>query len=587
MKPSEWDLSALYDGFGDPRWRADFASLRDAARAALSHVKILAPEDIDARDAGTALQKIDAALTLHARTAAYARMVQMADNRRTDALGMLTALDQPGADIAVAVSAFSRLLQRSGQAEALAEDPALEPYAAYFRLQAEAARHALPEAAEDAVLRMQKTGGQAWGRLRDAMEASMTAQVALDGKTESLPIAQVRAGFSDGDADVRGRCFSADIETGRAAGTVFAACLSGIKGEALEMARLRGFDGVLDWMLFISRMERKTLDALQTAIRDALPWFRRFLKAKARLLGCAGGLPYCDISAPVGNAGRFTLFEARRFLVEAFSGADAELAAFADAAFEKNWIDTMPRAGKQGGGICFPLDAARGSRILLNFDGGFSGVASLAHELGHAWHDRQMFRLPQLLRDAPTPVCETASTFCETLVYAHALKSAAGGARLFHLNAVLSGAVQTIVDTHSRFLFEDEVLRRRAAGPLTADALAKIMAESQRAVYGDSLGELHPYMWVDKVHYYIPDFHYYNFPYAFGLLFARGLYAEYCRRPADFFGRYNRLLGETCTLRVEEAGRNMGFDLTKPAFWRDALGDYEEMADEFERLAGR
>ncbi len=587
MKTSEWDLSALYDGFDDPRWRADFASLKDAARAALSHVKNLAPDRFDAPDAGAALQRIDAALTLHARTSAYARMVQMADNRRADALGMLTALDQPGADIAAAISAFARLLQRSWRAETLAGDPALAAYAAYFHLQAEAAPHALPEATEDVVLRMQRTGGQTWARLRDAMEASMTARVALDGKTECLPIARVRAGFSDGDAAVRRRCLSADIEADRSAGTVFAGCLNGIKGEALEMARLRGFDSVLAWMLFISRMERGTLDALQAAIRDALPAFRRFLKAKARLLGCDGGLPYCDISAPVGSAGRFTLFEARRFLVEAFSGADEALAAFADAAFENNWIDALPRAGKQGGGICFPLDAARGSRILLNFDGGFPGVASLAHELGHAWHDRQIFRLPQLLRDAPTPVCETASTFCETLVYAHALKSAAGDARLFHLNAALSGAVQTIADTHSRFLFEDEVLRRRAAGPLTADALAEIMVESQRAVYGDSLAQLHPYMWVDKVHYYIPDFHYYNFPYAFGLLFARGLYAESRRRPADFFARYNRLLWETCTLRVEEAGRNMGFRLTEPDFWRDALKDFEEMTDEFERLARR
>ncbi len=582
MAQPDWDLTVLYRGFDDPFWRADCAAAKVAAREALSCIKDLSPGDFDA---ALALQKIEASLLLHARTATYARMVQMADGARADALDALATLDQAGADNAAAVSVFARLVQKSGRADALAAEPALLNYAAFFRLQAEAARHALPEAVEPIVLRMQQTGGQGWSRLRDAMESGMTAAVTLGGATKTLPIAQVRALFSDADADVRKNCLAADMDAGCRAGTVYAACLNGIKGEALEMAQLRGYDSVLDWMLSLSRMEKKTLDALQAAILGALPAFQRFLKAKARLLGHETALPYCDISAPVGHTARFTLSEARRFLVDAFYGADPALAAFTDAAFENNWIDAIPRAGKQSGGICFPLHAAHESRILVNFDGGFSGVASLAHELGHAWHDRQMFSLPLILRDAPTPVCETASAFNETLVYEYARAKATGSARLSHLNAVLSGAVQTILDTHSRFLFEDEVFRRRADGPLTADALASIMENCQRAVYGDALSALHPYMWIDKVHAYIPDFHYYNFPYAFGLLFARGLYRAYKQAPGVFFARYNRLLAQACTCSVEEAGLNMGLDLTDEAFWRGALSDFIDLAEEFERLS--
>ncbi len=583
-----WDLSVLYDSFDDPRWQADFRLTREAAREALDYVKDLTPERFTAETAGEALARIDRALCLHSKTTTYAGMLHVADSARQDALRMLEALDGAGADNAAAMSALARLILKTGTAERLAAEPSLCAYADFFRRQAELAPHALPEETEVAVLRLQQTGGQAWSRLRGVLEASMTAEVELDGEKKTLPLTQVRAMFSSADPALRRRCMDADIEAGRKSAAVFAACLSGIKGEGLAIAQMLGYQSVLDWMLSISRMKRETLSAMLAAINEALPVFRRFLKAKAGVLGCGKGLAYCDALAPVGRDSRsFSLEEARRFLVDAFSGVDGALASFIDDAFERRWIDAMPRAGKQGGAMCFPLHTEGESRVFLNFDGSLSGVVTLAHELGHAWHSRCLFRQPFINRDAPTPLCETASTFNETLVYARALEGAAGEGRLFYLNAMLSGAVQNVVDIYGRFLFEDEVIRRRADGGLDADALCDIMEKCQLAAYGDSLDPqaLHPTMWVDKAHYYIPDFHYYNFPYAFGLLFARGLYGEYRRRPEGFFARYGRLLEQSGVLTVEEAGLVMGLILTKADFWKAALGDFEQMADEFERLA--
>lgn len=583
-----WDLSVLYDGFDDPRWQADFRRAQEAAHEALGYVKGLPPERFSAETAAEALARIDRALLLHSKTTTYAGMLHIADSARQDALRMLEALDPAGADNVLAVSALTRLILRTGMAERLAGEPSLSAYAAFFRRQAELAPHALPEETEAAVLRLQQTGGQSWSRLRGVLEASMTAEIALDGEKKTLPVTQVRAMFSSADPALRRRCMAADIEAGRKSAAVFAACLSGIKGEALTIAQMRGYESVLDWMLSVSRMKRETLSAMLTAIEYALPAFRRFLKAKARVLDCGESLAYCDALAPVGRDSRsYNLSVARCFLADAFSGVDGALARFTDDAFERRWIDAMPRAGKRGGAMCFPLHTEGESRVFLNFDGSLSGVVTLAHELGHAWHSRCLFRQPFINRDAPTPLCETASAFNETLVYARALEGAAGEERLFYLNAVLSGAVQNVVDIYGRFLFEDEVLRRRAEGGLDADALCGIMEKCQLAAYGDSLDPraLHPTMWVDKVHYYIPDFHYYNFPYAFGFLFARGLYGEYRRRPEGFFPRYERLLEESGALTVEEAGLVMGLDLTKKDFWKAALGDFEVMADEFERLA--
>lgn len=584
-----WDLSVLYDGFDDPRWQADFRLAREAAWEALGYVKGLTPERFTAETAGEALARIDRAFCLHSKTTTYAGMLHVADSARQDALNMLEALDATGADNALTMSALARLILKTGTAERLAADPSLSVYADFFRRQAELAPHALPEETEAAVLRLQQTGGQAWSRLRGVLEASMTAEVELGGEKKTLPVTQVRAMFTSADPALRRRCMDADIEAGSKEAAVFAACLSGIKGEALAIAQMRGYESVLDWMLSISRMKRETLAAMLAAIEGALPAFRRFLKAKARLLGYREGLAYCDALAPVGRDSRsFSLAEARQFLVDAFSGVDLALASFMDDAFERRWIDAMPRAGKQGGAMCFPLHTQGESRVFLNFDGSLSGVVTLAHELGHAWHSRCLFRHPFVNRDAPTPLCETASTFNETLVYARMLEGAAGEERLFYLNAVLSGAVQNVVDIYSRFLFEDEVMNRRAEGGLDAGDLCGIMEKCQLAAYGDSLDPqaLHPYMWVDKVHYYIPDFHYYNFPYAFGLLFARGLYGKYRRQPEGFFTRYERLLEQTGMLNVEEAGLVMGMDLTDEDFWKGALDDFEAMADEFERLAG-
>ena len=584
-----WDLSVLYDGFDDPRWQADFRLAKESAQKALAFAKGLTPERLTAETAGEALERLDRALRLHSKTTTYAGMLHVADSARQDALRMLEALDGAGADNAAALSALARLILKTGMAEKLAAEPSLSVYAAFFRRQAELAPHALPEETEAAVLRLQQTGGQSLSRLRGVMEASMTAEVEMDGEKKALPVTQVRAMFSSPDPALRRRFMDADIEAGRKSAAVFAACLSGIKGEALAIAQMRGYESVLDWMLSISRMKRETLSAMLAAISDALPAFHRFLKAKAKVLGCGAGLAYCDVLAPVGcDARRFSLDEARHFLINAFSGVDGMLARFTDDAFERRWIDAMPRAGKQGGAMCFPLHTEGESRVFLNFDGSISGVLTLAHELGHAWHDRCLFRQPYVNRDAPTPLCETASTFNETLVYARVLEGAAGEERLFYLNAVLSGAVQNVVDIYSRFLFEDEVLHQRMDGGLDADALCAIMGKCQLSAYGDCLSPdaLHPTMWINKVHYYIPDFHYYNFPYAFGLLFARGLYREYRRRPEGFYPRYERLLEQSGALKVEEAGLVMGLDLTKKDFWADSLGDYEEMADEFERLAG-
>jgi hypothetical protein len=243
---------------------------------------------------------------------------------------------------------------------------------------------------------MQGTGAQTWARLRDGVEASMTAPSTIDEKTECLLIIRVRAGFSDGDADERRHCLSAVIEADQRVGTMFAACLSGITGKALEMARLRGFGCMLDWILFTSSKGRITSDAPHAAIWGTQPAFQRFQKTNARLPGRKNGFCDCDISAPMGNAGQFTLSEVRRFFDWPFPALTRNAPPLRTPRLRKPDRRPAP-AGKQGGDLL----PRPGKSNFAQHRRRVFGRRSLVHELGHAWHDRRTFRLPRLLRTRP------------------------------------------------------------------------------------------------------------------------------------------------------------------------------------------
>ena len=220
-----------------------------------------------------------------------------------------------------------------------------------------------------------------------------------------------------------------------------AACLNAIKGEALTLLPLRHYDDVLDTALDLARIDRVTLDALLSAMRESLPAFRRFFRAKAKKLGYGGGLKFCDLFAPVGaSAKEYTMEEARALLNEVFSRVSPKMAAFIEHAFEDRWIDAFPRQGKVGGAFCAGAHMLKTSYVLANFDGSLSSVSTLAHELGHAYHNDCVKDLPILMSNYPMPLAETASIFNETLLVNKLLDAADAGTRVTLLDQQLTDA---------------------------------------------------------------------------------------------------------------------------------------------------
>lgn len=281
--------------------------------------------------------------------------------------------------------------------------------------------------------------------------------------------------------------------------------------------------------------------------------------------------------------------EAMEYIVDNFRSFSDRLANFVDKAYRNKWLDVEPREGKVGGAFCANLHPIGESRILANFDGSFSNMITLAHELGHAYHGFNLKDESILNSRYPMPIAETASIFCETIVTNAALREADQQEALSILEASISDAGQVIVDIYSRYLFETELFNRRKNYSLSVNELKEIMIDAQKQAYGNGLDHdfLHPYMWLNKSHYYSAGNNFYNFPYAFGLLFSKGLYAEYLNRGQEFIKEYDDLLNATGKNNIRDVGLRMGIDVHNPDFFRNSLRLIEKDIERFIELADK
>ncbi|HEX2283175.1 MAG TPA: M3 family oligoendopeptidase, partial [Thermomicrobiales bacterium] len=432
-----------------------------------------------------------------------------------------------------------------------------------------AARHLMSEEAEALAAELSPSSGAAWAKLHDNLTSQITAKVDVDGREQTLPMSAIRNLAMRPDRDLRRRAWQAELGAWEAHALPIAAALNGVKGEVLTLAARRDWADPLDESLFWSGIDREILDAMVEEARAAFPDFRRYLRLKARLLGITD-LAWYDLFAPVGDAGRtWTWPEAIVFIEDQFGAYSDRLRGLARRAFAERWIDAGPRPGKVGGAYCMWLLGDE-SRILANYSPGYDGVTTLAHELGHAYHNLNEAGLTPLQRRKPMILAETASTFCETLVKEAALVDAGPGEKIYILEQSAQGACQVVVDILSRFDFEQSLFAGRRERELSIGELNRLMLEAQEATYGDALvkEERHPYMWAVKGHYYSADLSYYNYPYLFGLLFGLGLYAIYRKQPETFPDRYDALLASTGRASAADLAARFGIDLRDRAFWR-------------------
>ncbi len=568
-------LQALYDRHGV---RADATAPADAATVAAFE------EVVDATNA-----LLDELRLVNA----YVHGFVTTDARDDRALGLASRLRADAAPLAPLTGRFDAWVASIGADALMAASPLAVGHAHRLHKAERSARHQMSESEEALAAELNLTGASAWYQLWGEVTARLTASVAFpDGTTQRLPMTVVCNLATDPSAAVRRAAYEAEVEAWDGVGVVCAAAMNGIKGETIVVNRRREWGHSVDPSLHANNVDRATLDAMQSAVVASLPDFQRYLRSKARLLDSAGpdgGLPWWDLTAPVAepSVAAVPWDEACAMVQDAFASFSPALAALAERALRERWVDAEARDGKRGGAFCMPVRGGE-SRILMSFCDSFDSVSTLAHELGHAYHNVTLAERTPMQRVLPMALAETASIFCETVLVQAGLAGAAGAdpaRRLALLDTDLTGAAQVVVDIHSRFLFEQSVFERRRDRALSVAELCELMTDAQSEAYGDGLdaSSLHRYMWAVKPHYYSTS--YYNWPYTFGLLFGIGLYARYTEDADRFRQGYDDLLSSTGMDDAAELAARFDIDIRDERFWTSSLDVLRRRIDEFELLA--
>lgn len=572
-----WNLDVIYRGFDDPAFAADMEKLEKLVKDYAAFAgKLDEQAPLDGLKKGVALE--EALTVLTAKLGEYASLRQSVNTRDAEAGSRLGQVMQRISGAAGAQAQWREWVSKIPDLMVLvAGDETLKDYTFLFERLLRNSTHLLGSLGEQISARLSMSGSSAWSDLQGYLTS--TVPVSYNGGTTNL--SAIRNLAYDPDPAVRKAAYEAELSCYDRIKDSVAFALNSIKLETISDCQLRGYGSPLDRTLEQSDMKRQTLDAMLGAMEEYMPKFRQYLRAKGKALGHENGLPWYDLFAPMGkSAAQYTAEDAKRILVELFSTFDQELADMVARAFDESWIDFYPRDGKTGGAFCAGVECIGQSRILTNFDGTFGSIVTLAHELGHAFHNQCIRAHRPLNRDYSMPVAETASTFNECVVMAAAIRQAKShDEELALIESQLQDVTQIICDIYSRYLFESMVLENREQQFMDADTLCGMMLKAQEQSYGDGLdpGFRHPYMWICKSHYYGATF--YNFPYAFGGLFARGLYAQYQREGAAFVPKYKKLLRTTTVATAEDVAQVAGIDLTDKEFWRSALQTVAQQID--------
>ncbi len=470
--------------------------------------------------------------------------------------------------------------------EIIAREPRAQAHTFFLEETARQSKYLMSEAEEALAAELMLDGATAWSKLQGTVTSQLTWEFELDGKVENLPMPALINLRSHPDESVRRRAYETEFAAWDTVREPLSAALNGIKGTVNTLNRRRGREDALHSAIDMARIDRPTLEAMLAAMHDSFPMFRRYFKSKAKKLG-KEKLAWWDLFAPVGQAGTvYTWEQTREFILTHFASFSPELESLARCAFENNWIDAEMRSGKRGGAFCMGVPAVKESRVLCNFDGTLDQISTVAHELGHAFHNQCAFAAGKtiLQQDTPMTLAETASILCETIISQAVLKQSATPAEeLAVLEGMLNNASQVVVDIYSRYLFEKEVFERRARAELSADELCEIMEHAQKATYGDGLDEryLMKYMWAWKPHYYSAGLSFYNFPYTFGLLFGTGLYAIYQQKGSAFIPDYINLLASTGEAPAADLAARFGIDIRTRKFWDDSLAVIGKQAERY------
>jgi pepF/M3 family oligoendopeptidase len=585
-----WDMRVIYPGLDSPEFEQGFAGAIYEIKALTElfntyHIEqqtsVLVDEQL-VQTFETVIERYNAILDQIDTLSVYISCFVNTDSRDEVAQARSSELERHLVQLEQLDTRLTAWIGSLDVERLIASSKIASEHAYTLRRNKEAAAHMMSPAEENLAAELNTSGGSAWDKLHGNVTSQLTVTLEVDGQIQQVPMSVVRNQAGSPDREERRRAYEAELASWKTVAVPLAAALNSIKGEVNTLSSRRHWESALDESLFDNNIDRQTLEAMLSAAKKSFPAFRRYMHAKAHVLGLPK-LAWYDIFAPLGASERvWTFDEAEQFIVKQFGTYSPRLSNYAARAFREHWIDAEPRPGKRDGAYCTALRNDE-SRILANYKPNFDGATTLAHELGHGYHNVNLAPRTALQRILPMTLAETASIFCETIVN-HAVQKNAGREELISLlETSIQGSCQVVVDITSRFLFEQQVLEQRRQRELSIEELNALMLQAQRDTYGDGLDEqsLHPYMWAVKGHYYSTELSFYNYPYMFGLLFGLGLYARYQQEPEQFRQGYDDLLSSAGLADAATLAARFGIDLHSEAFWASSLDIVRQDIDTF------
>ena len=589
-----WDLTGFFPSFDGPEMRrfkkalaAEIASLArkagelgplEPASADAWEAIVLAAEEVQSRLAHLSAY-LDCLTAAHAGDEAYAR--ERATIARLWAEFEKCDVALLGAFKPVEPAVFEAFIARAK----------LKPVAHALGRVRQRAAFSMSSAEEILAADLGVDGIDAWGRLYDGITGKLSFEfVDKSGQTQRRPMAQWRSLMSDPDRAVGQAAFAGGNRAWAGIADVCAAALNAIAGMRLTLNRHRGVADFLDRALFQAGIRRDTLEAMYTAIHGRIDTARAILRAKAGFMG-RSGIWFFEREAPLplADTGRCSWPQAAAKVAGSFAGGYPDLAAYFRSMLDARWVEAEARPGKRPGAFCTDSPLSGEQRVFMTFGGTLGNITTLAHEVGHAWHSHLLRDLRPLARHYPMTLAETASIFAESLLADGIYRDPeiSRNQKLLMLDEALSGAAVLLLDITTRFEFEKAFYTERGRGEVSVSRLKALMCDTQRRIYGDSLlaDGADPYFWASKLHFYITETSFYNFPYTFGFLLARALTALFRSEGRDFLPRYENFLKATGSDTVENVCRaTLGLELGAPAFWEAAIDSLEAPLTRYRRL---
>ncbi|MBD3257841.1 M3 family oligoendopeptidase [candidate division GN15 bacterium] len=444
---------------------------------------------------------------------------------------------------------------------------------------------------ESLALDLAVNGYHAWNQLYDKMAGDLRVKFKEDGQEKELSLGQLATRMSDPNRDIRQQAFEKLTAAWESREDLAAMALNSQAGFRLSLYDRRGWESPLIEPLHMARLKKESLDAMWAVISRETPKLKPYIEAKKKLLGIDKWRWY-DEFAPAGSVEKMYPYdEAADFVVKNVGGFSKHMADFCRMAVDRRWIEAEDRSGKAGGGYCTGTGPFRQSRIFMTYGGSYENLLTLAHELGHAYHSHVLKDKPFFATDYPMTLAETASIFSELLVTDAAMSTCDDPReKLMLMDQKIQQTFIFFCDIHTRYLFDSSFYAERSNGMVGKERLRELMVEAQKKAFGDLLDPsgYHPLFWASKLHFFITDVPFYNYPYTFGFLFAGGVYDRAKKEGSAFADKYKALLADTGSMSSEDvAMKHLGVDLTKEDFWEDAVARSLADVDEFVKLAGQ